>query len=65
MSTSKITSIVHEGDRIPFDGVIVGGVALVEESAYSGVSKPGLLDNILDAIMLSPVGSWSKAGSKL
>lgn len=45
MSTSKITSIVHEGDRIPFDGVIVDGVALVDESAYTGVSKPVLLDN--------------------
>lgn len=45
MKTSKITSIVHEGDRIPFDGIIVDGVALVDESAYTGVSKPVLLDN--------------------
>lgn len=41
----KITSIVHKGDRIPFDGEIVDGCALVDESAETGVSKPTLLDN--------------------
>lgn len=45
MKSKKITSIVNEGDRIPFDGVIVDGCALVDESAYTGVSKPVLLDN--------------------
>lgn len=41
----NITSIVHKGDRIPFDGVIVDGCAQVDESAETGVSKPVLLDN--------------------
>ncbi len=45
MKSKKIISIVNEGDRIPFDGVIVDGCALVDESAYTGVSKPVLLDN--------------------
>lgn len=45
MKKKKITSIVNEGDRIRFDGVIVDGCALVDESSYTGVSKPVLLDN--------------------
>lgn len=45
MKTKKITSIVHQGDRIPFDGTVVDGCATVDESAETGVSKPSLLDN--------------------
>lgn len=45
MSNKKITSIVHQGDRIPFDGIIVDGCATVDESAETGVSTPALLDN--------------------
>jgi potassium-transporting ATPase ATP-binding subunit len=36
---------VTEGDIIPFDGKILEGVALVDESALVGVSTPALLSD--------------------
>lgn len=45
MAPRTIISIVSAGDIIPFDGTIIDGVALVDESAETGVSKPVLLDN--------------------
>lgn len=44
MAPRTIISIVTAGDIIPFDGTIIDGVALVDESAETGVSKPVLLD---------------------
>jgi K+-transporting ATPase ATPase B chain len=36
---------VAEGETIPFDGKILEGVALVDESALVGVSTPALLSD--------------------
>ncbi|MBS1998291.1 MAG: hypothetical protein JSS86_18335 [Cyanobacteria bacterium SZAS LIN-2] len=44
MKTRTILAIVHAGDRIPFDGTVIDGLATVDESAETGVSTPALLD---------------------
>ncbi len=45
MNSKDIIAIVNEGDRIPFDGKVIDGLAVVDESAETGVSTPALLDS--------------------
>jgi potassium-transporting ATPase ATP-binding subunit len=42
-STGVIT--VKQGELIPCDGVVIDGLAMVDESAICGVSTPVLIDN--------------------
>lgn len=35
---------VAAGERIPFDGEVVDGFALVDESAFTGVSSPVIIE---------------------
>lgn len=42
--TQATIAIVNQGDRIPFDGKILEGLAFVDESAQTGVSTPALLE---------------------
>jgi K+-transporting ATPase ATPase B chain len=37
--------IVKEGELIPCNGIVIEGLALVDESAIAGVSTPILIDN--------------------
>ena len=43
MKCKSQTVVVKKDERIPFDGKIVDGMALVDESAQTGVSSPVLL----------------------
>jgi high-affinity K+ transport system ATPase subunit B len=45
MTQSTIT-VVKQGDRIPFDGKVIEGLAFVDESAQTGVSTPTLLEAV-------------------
>ena len=45
MNPNSIIAIVNVGDRIPFDGRVIDGLAVVDESAETGVSTPALLDS--------------------
>jgi hypothetical protein len=45
MSKQSATIVVNKGEVIPFDGIVVDGTALVDESAVAGVSKPALIDS--------------------
>lgn len=42
MKQRMIISIVNEGEHIPFEGKVLEGLALVDESAETGVSTPQL-----------------------
>lgn len=42
MKQRMIISIVYEGEHIPFDGIVCEGLALVDESAETGVSTSQL-----------------------
>jgi len=44
MKTITTISVVKQGELIPFDGQILEGLAQVDESAQTGVSKPVLLE---------------------
>jgi hypothetical protein len=46
MRQKSIIVIVRKGDRIPFDGKVLEGLALVDESAQVGVSAPAMLEAV-------------------
>lgn len=38
------TAVVNHGESVPFDGKILEGFAIVDESAQTGVSEPARLE---------------------
>jgi Cd2+/Zn2+-exporting ATPase len=49
MSRATI-AVVNHGENIPFDGKILEGFAIVDESAQTGVSTPARLEAPADVI---------------
>lgn len=66
MKQRMIISIVNEGEHIPFDGIVCEGLALVDESAETGVSTSQLKEkgNEVQAGSLVMQG-WLKIESPL
>lgn len=69
MSGRTIISIVCAGDRIPFDGKVVDGFAIVDESAETGFSSPVMREAVSgrDEVMAGSLlcDGWLKIESAL
>jgi high-affinity K+ transport system ATPase subunit B len=66
MKQRKIISIVNEGERIPFDGKVCEGLALVDESAETGVSTSQIKEEGQEVLAGSLVmQGWLKIESPL